>query len=189
MAGAFALNNDCIATSGVNCTEPEHFVNSEQKVQNSDHISLALAMKLVEIVLFGSITNGIFGTAGVEICQKPKKNRNSKMAAMLARVNEVDSDALEKHAEIEKWENPTQDTARFHVELGKMVSLHRVTKDPFTHKQGYPAIQFFMHFNRTPDFLQCNTRHQTHCTVERATSFLSVPLPNPQGPVTGMREV
>ena len=141
-------------------------------------------MKLFEIVFLGLVTNGIFGAAGVEICRKPKRNRNSKMAAKLARANEVDSDALEKHAEVIQWENPTQESARFHAELGKMVSLHRV-KDPFTYYQGY-GLSNFVTFSINSILLQalpwlCNAR-QYSVACHRFFQFLcqTPKVPSPE---------
>ena len=56
----------------------------------------------------------------LDICWKRKRNRGSKMAARLARVNDVEDQVLEKQAELLKWEQPPEEGDRA-IELGKMV--------------------------------------------------------------------
>ena len=70
----------------------------------------------------GRVTPASLGLSqdDLEICRKRKRNRGSKMAARLARVNDVEDQVLEKQAELLKWEQPPEEGDRA-IELGKMV--------------------------------------------------------------------
>ena len=69
----------------------------------------------------GRVTPASLGLShDLEICRKQKRNRGSKMAARLARANDVEDQVLEKQAELLKWEEPPEEGDRA-IELGKMV--------------------------------------------------------------------
>ena len=63
----------------------------------------------------------------LKIDRKRKRSRGSKMAARLARVNEVEDQVLEKQAELLGWEKSVEEDVRVHVQLGKMLSFHTVS--------------------------------------------------------------
>ena len=73
----------------------------------------------------GRVTPASLGLSqdDLEICRKRKRNRGSKMAARLARVNDVEDQVLEKRAELLKWDSWEQhpEEGDRAIELGKMV--------------------------------------------------------------------